>query len=40
VPSVLSFLSAVGGSILAIGGLALTDDRFIPGAAGRGSDRS
>ena len=40
VPSALSFLSAVGGSILAIGGLALTDDRFIPGAAGRGSDRS
>src|SRR5262245_49120115 len=40
VPSVLSILSAVAGSVLAIGGLALTDDRFIPGAAGRRSDRS
>jgi magnesium-transporting ATPase (P-type) len=35
VPSPLAFLAAAGGSILAIGGLALTDDRFIPGAAAR-----
>jgi len=31
VPSVLALLSAVGGSVLAIIGLALTDDRFVPG---------
>jgi magnesium-transporting ATPase (P-type) len=39
VPSPLAFLAAVGGSVLAIAGLALTDDRFIPGAASRNQAR-
>jgi magnesium-transporting ATPase (P-type) len=39
VPSPLAFLAAAGGALLAVTGLALTDDRFVPGSAGRASDR-
>ncbi len=35
IPTPLGFLAALGGALLAIGGLALTDDRFVPGAAMR-----